>query len=260
MSSTADVPAEHSQAVTNVGPALIGGVVPALTLEQFRQALPDKVKKSINQELIDQINATLSDPDQYEAYRDNLLSYTKVMTDGRWKISEYLNAVRYVSFKLMGCTNIEAYTKTFPDKYQRFVSAGVSSKDIASYVTAFNKSKLVNLIFEQTLIPSYVLNQDLYQRALNVQADLMMNAKSEKVRCEAASSLLTQLKQPEVKKVELDIGMKEDSSIGALRAATLELARQQRLAMEAGQITAKEAAHSRVMAAEVVDVQAKEIP
>jgi hypothetical protein len=231
-----------------------------LTLEQFRQALPDKVKKSINQELIDQINATLSDPDQYEAYRDNLLSYTKVMTDGRWKISEYLNAVRYVSFKLMGCTNIEAYTKTFPDKYQRFVSAGVSSKDIASYVTAFNKSKLVNLIFEQTLIPSYVLNQDLYQRALNVQADLMMNAKSEKVRCEAASSLLTQLKQPEVKKVELDIGMKEDSSIGALRAATLELARQQRLAMEAGQITAKEAAHSRVMAAEVVDVQAKEIP
>jgi len=46
----------------------------ALTVEQFKVALPDKVKKSINQELIDKINATLSDPDMYEAYRDNLLS------------------------------------------------------------------------------------------------------------------------------------------------------------------------------------------
>ena len=46
-----------------------------LTVEQFKVALPDKVKKSINQELIDQINTTLADPDMYESYRDNLLSY-----------------------------------------------------------------------------------------------------------------------------------------------------------------------------------------
>ena len=189
-----------------------------LTLDQFQLALPDKVKKSINQELIDQINNTLSDPEMFESYRDNLISYTKVMADGKFKVTQYIDAVRYVSFKLMGCTNIEAYTKTFPDKYQRFIQQGVQAKDIASYVTAYNKSKLVNLIFEQTLIPSHVLNQDLYQRALNVQADLMINAKSEKVRCDAANSLLTQLKAPEVKKVELDIGVKEDGSIAALRA------------------------------------------
>ena len=103
-----------------------------LTVEQFRMALPDKVKKSVNQELIDQINQTLSDPDMFETYRDNLLSYTKVMADGRFKITDYVNAVKYVSHKLMGCTNIEAYTKTFPDKYQRWVNQGVSSKDIAS--------------------------------------------------------------------------------------------------------------------------------
>lgn len=229
----------------------------ALTVEQFKMALPDKVKKSINQELIDQINTTLSDPEMYEAYRDNLLSYTTVMADGRFKISNYIDAVRYVSHKLMGSTNIEAYTKAFPDKYQRFVQQGVSAKDIASYVTAYNKSKLVNLIFEQTLIPSYVLNQDLYQKALNVQAELMVSAKSEKVRADAANSLLVHLKMPETQKVELDIGVKADSSIAALRAATLELARSQRLAMEAGQINAKDAAHSKL---EVIDVYAQEVP
>jgi hypothetical protein len=221
-------------------------------------ALPDKVKKSINQELIDQINTTLGDPEMYESYRDNLLSYTKVMADGRFKVQEYVNAVKYVSHKLMGATNIEAYSKTFPDKITRFAAQGVTAKDIASYVTAYNKSKLVNLIFEQTLIPSYVLNQDMYQRALNVQADLMISAKSEKVRSDAANSLLTHLKMPETQKVELDVKVREDGSISQLRQATMELARAQRLAMESGQVTAQDVAHSRVIPAEVVDVEAKE--
>lgn len=218
-----------------------------LTIEQFKQALPDKVKKSINQELIDQINTTLADPELYESYRDNLISYTKVMADGKFKISSYIDAVRYVSHKLMGCTNIDAYTKTFPDKYARFIQQGVTAKDIASYVTAYNKSKLVNLIFEQTLIPSYVLNQDLYQKALNVQAELMVSANSEKVRCDAANSLLTHLKMPETQKVELEIGVKEDGSIAALRATTMELARMQRLMVESGAMNAQEIAHGKLV-------------
>jgi hypothetical protein len=232
----------------------------ALTVEQFRAALPDKVKKSVNQQLVDQVNATLSEPELFEAYRDNLLSYTKVMADGRFKVSEYINAVKYVSHKLMGCTNIDAYSKTFPDKILRFQSEGVSSKDIASYVTAYNKSKLVNLILEQTLIPSYVLNQDLYQKALNVQAELMVTAKSEKVRSDAANSLLSHLKMPEKQTVELDLTVKEDSSIGQLRQATLELVQQQKLILQAGVMNAQQVAHSKVLATgSVVDVQAKEI-
>ena len=228
----------------------------ALTVEQFKQCLPDKVKKSINQELIDQINNTLADPELYESYRDNLLSYTKVMADGRFKVSSYVDAVRYVSHKLMGSTNIEAYTKTFPDKYARFVQQGVQAKDIASYVTAYNKSKLVNLIFEQTLIPSYVLNQDLYQKALNVQAELMIASKSDKVRCDAANSLLTHLKMPETQKIELEIGVKEDSSIQALRDSTMALARQQRMMLEAGAMNAQDIAHTKL---QVVDVEAVEV-
>ena len=226
-----------------------------LTLEQFQMALPDKVKKSVNQELIDSVNAVISDPEVYEAYRENLLSYTKVMQDGKFKVTGYVDAVRYVSYKLMGHTNIDSYIKTFPDKYQRFLDQGVAAKDIASYVTAYNKSKLVNLIFEQTIIPSYVLNQDLYQKALNVQAELMVSSKSDMVRTTAANSLLTQLKMPDKQKVELDINVKEDGSIAALRAATLELAKHQRLSMQAGQSTAQEIAASSL----VIDVTAVEV-
>jgi hypothetical protein len=226
-----------------------------LTLDAFRTALPDKVKKTINQELMDSINKTLSDPDMYETYRDNLISYASVMADGRFKMESYVSAVKYVSHKLMGATNISAYVKTFPDKYQDFISRGVETKDIASYVTAYNKSKLVNLIMEQTLIPSYVLNQDLYQKALNVQAELMLTAKSEKVRSDAANSLLTQLKMPEVNKVQLDVNVKEDGSIAALRESTLELVRQQRLMVQAGAMNAQEVAHTKL----VIDVESREV-
>ena len=227
----------------------------ALTLETFRTALPDKVKKTINQELMDNINKTLSDPDMFETYRENLLSYASVMADGRFKMESYVSAVKYVSHKLMGASNIAAYIKTFPDKYQDFINRGIETKDIASYVTAYNKSKLVNLIMEQTLIPSYVLNQDLYQKALNVQAELMLNAKSEKVRSDAANSLLSQLKMPEVNKVQLDVNVKEDGSIAALRESTLELVRQQKLMVQAGAMNAQEVAHSKL----VIDVESREV-
>lgn len=226
-----------------------------LTLETFRTALPDKVKKTINQELMDSINNTLSDTDMYETYRENLLSYASVMADGRFKMESYVSAVKYVSHKLMGASNIAAYIKTFPDKYQDFINRGIETKDIASYVTAYNKSKLVNLIMEQTLIPSYVLNQDLYQKALNVQAELMLTAKSEKVRSDAANSLLTQLKMPEVNKVQLDVNVKEDGSIAALRESTLELVRQQKLMVQAGAMNAQEVAHSKL----VIDVESREV-
>ena len=226
-----------------------------LTEEQFKAALPDKVKKSVNPELMDQINTTLADPELYESYRDNLVSYTSVMADGRFKISNYIEAVKYVSHKLMGCTNIDAYVKTFPDKYARFLAQGVVAKDIASYVTAYNKSKLVNLIFEQTMIPHYVLNQDMYQKALNVQAELMTTANSEKVRCDAANSLLTHLKMPETQKVELDLKIKEDGSIAALRATTLELAKMQRLMVESGAMNAQEIAHGKL----VIDADFSEV-
>ena len=222
----------------------------ALTEEEFKAALPDKVKRTIGKDLMFKINEVLAEPEMYEQYRDNLLSYTGVMQDGRFKIANYIDAVKYVSHKLAGRSNIAAYSRTFPDKIKRFEDKGIAAKDVASYVSAYHKSKLVGLLLEQTLVPTWVLNQDLYQQALNTQAELMINANSEKVRTDAANSLLSHLKQPETQKIQLDIGVKEDSSIDKLRQATLELAAAQRLAVQAGSMNAQEVAHSPV----VIDV------
>ena len=225
----------------------------ALTVDQFKDSLPATLRKSVNAELIQKINTTLSDPDMYETYRDNLLGYTQVMQEGKFKVTNYIDAVKYVSQKLMNKTNNDAFAATFPSKVQNWVTQGVASKDIASYVTAYNKSKLVNLIYEQTLIPTHVLNQDLYQKGLNTLAELMTGARSEMVRCNAANSLIVALKPPETKKMELEISQKEDSSIASLRESTLALVKAQREMIEGGQMNAQQVAHSEIIEAEVVE-------
>ena len=228
-----------------------------LTTEQFNQVLPPKMRKSVNPELLDSINKTMSDPVMRENFRDNLLSYTSVMANGKFKMDQYINAVKYVSFKLLGATNIAAYTRAFPDRYQGLVNRGASAKDISAYVPAYSHNKLVTLILEQTLIPTHIVNADLYQKGINVLADLMVNANSEKVRSDCANNLLTQLKPPEIKKIELDIGIKEDRSIQELRETTMELAAQQRKMIQSGMSDARDVAHSTVIIGEsdVVEVQ-----
>lgn len=218
-----------------------------LTEDQFKRVLPAQFKKSVNPVLIQGVNKIIGDPQFRENYRENLLSYTSVMRDGKFKIEQYIEAVKYVSCKLLGSSNIDAYVKCFPDRYQRMLDNGVNSKDIASAVTAYNKNKLVNLILEQTLIPFHVLNHDMYQKALNVQADLMNTANSEKVRTDAANSILNHLKAPETRKIELDISIGEDKSIDELRATTLELVAQQRKMIEARVMNAKGIAESKLL-------------
>lgn len=223
-----------------------------LTLDQFQKALPKQIKNAVDQDMVDSINAVLSDAQLSQNYRDNLLSYTGVMRDGKFKMHQYLDAVKYVSFKLMGDSNIVAYAKTFANRYQELINNNTSDKDISAYVAGYNKTKLVNLIFEQTIIPSHILNADMYQKAINTQAELMISAKSEKVRSDAANSLLTHLKPPEVKKIELDIGIKQDSSIEELRATTLALVEQQKQMIQSNTMSAQAIAHTKLV---VIDAE-----
>lgn len=210
----------------------------ALTEEQFKAALPSNMKRDINPMLIMRINNVIDNETEWEVFRENLLSFTHILQEGKFKMSQYINAVRYVGYKVMGYTNKDAYAKTFPEKIEEFSRRNISAKDISSYTTAYNKSKLVNLIFEQTLIPTHILNAPIFQRAINVQMEIMLDDKvSAKVRSDAANSLLTHLKAPETKKMELDIGIKPGGIIDEYQAAMkMMVEKQQELIRQGGDV------------------------
>lgn len=216
----------------------------SISEEQFKQALPQQMHKRVNQEILDVVNSALTDPGTAEMMRENIISYSSILQEGRFKIPNYIDAVKYVSFKVMGDTNKLAYKKTFPVKYQNFVDSGVSDADISKYISAYNKSKLVNLILAQTIVPLHVLNMDKEQEAINHLAYLMKNAKSEKVQADSANSLLVHLKRPEVQKVELDIGVKDSNVIADLKQTTMELAAQQKRMLDLGIHNAKDVAQA----------------
>ena len=205
-----------------------------MTSEEFKSVLPLQLKNAVTQEVMDSINQVLSGPESTEIFKENLLSYTRVLLEGKFKMTSYVSAVRYVSFKLLGGTNKAAFTATFPDKIARWTAQGISEKDQASYISAYHKSKLVNLIMEQTLIPLHVLNAPTRQEAVNILADLMRNASSEKVRSDSAAHILRELKPPEKTKIELDLGAKADKTLDTLRETTRMLVEQQKAMIAQG--------------------------
>lgn len=223
-----------------------------LTIEQVTKALPTQLKTNVDQGFVDQLNKISSDPVVSQNIRENFISYSSILREGRFKIEDYTHAVAYVSYKIMGYTNKDAYIRTFPQRYQVLTQRGASDKDISSYVAAYNKNKLVNLILEQTLIPMWVVNQDIYQKAINTQADLMQNARSEKVRSDAANSLLTHLKKPESKKVELDIGMVDKTGLSELNEQLRKMTVIQQDLIHNG-MTTKQIAHQNIVEAEVIE-------
>lgn len=224
-----------------------------LTVDQVAKALPVTLKGVATQTFVDQINNIVSDPIVAEQVRNNFISYTGVLKDGKFKTEDYLHAVVYVSHKLMNQSNEEAYFRTFPQRHQALIAKGTSKKDISSYVSMYNKGKLVQAVMEQTMTPSWVLNQSLYQEALNVQADLMHNAVSEMVRTTAANSILTQLQKPKEVGPLLNIDMKETSGMVEMKAMLVDLARQQQAAIAAG-VTTKDIAAQNIIEVEARDV------
>ena len=226
----------------------------SLTKDELIAALPPSVQGGVSDTLVNELNSIITDPDFRETFRENMISYNRVLSEGKFKLSSYMNAVMYVSYKLMGYNNMDAYSLTFPQKFQSWVVSGKTNQTMSAHVAMYNKSKLVNLVYAQAVIPTHVLNQDKFQEAINRQYWLMNNAASEKVQSDAANSLMIHLKPPEEKQINLNIGMEETDTIKELYAAIGSLAAKQVQAIADKTFTAGEIAASRIIEAEVIDV------
>lgn len=218
-----------------------------LTPELLAQNLPAKLKKNVTPDLLKVVENLVDDPMIRDNFKENLLSYTNVLSEGQYNIPQYLDAVHYVTHRMMGSGITQAYSKTFPDRYNKLVARGATAKDIASFSTAYNKNKLVNLIVEQTMIPTHILNVDTHQKAINKLAEIMADEDvSARVQVDAATGLLTHLATPVTNKVQVDVSIK-DESIDELKRTTRELAAKQKEMLEGGLMDTTEVARSTIV-------------
>lgn len=221
-----------------------------LTLDVLKDVAPKKTRSIITQDLVDKLNEWNEDPKLLGGLNENVLSYINVLQTGKYRISDYMNAVRFVSYKLIGHSDIDAYAITFPDRYQKLIDKGENRDSIAPYVSMFKKNELVVKVLEQTIVPSHVLNAPMHQEALNELWKIGIRAKSEMARVNALCKVLDATAAPVAAKIELDLKMDNSDSIAELRKATAALAEQQLASIKTG-VAVKVIAESSIIEAEI---------
>lgn len=224
---------------TTSGSMVIEPTSNQLTLSQVKDAVPKSLKANITQDLVDTLNGLGDMPEEGKLIRDNFLSFSDILKNGNYKTQDYVNACIYASYKIMGLTNTEAYYKTFPDRQLKLKAKGATSKEVSSYVSAFNRGELVQQMMNRAMIPSWLLNQDVFQEAVNTQVELMRTAKSERVRFMAADSLMNHLNKPENTNSNpgLNININSYAGLDDLTSKITELATLQKQAIDAGAST-----------------------
>lgn len=225
-----------------------------LTLDMVVETLPPGMKNLVTQALVDRLNNLDADPHLAEGMRQNFLSYTSVLLEGKYRLEDYLNAVKFVSYLVMRYSKKDAWVRTFPDRYQALVAKGADKKTISAHVSMYAGGQLVNLIVQRVAVPFHVLNQDKRQEALEKLASVMRTADSDFVKVQAANGILQHLTPPKevtAAQLNLNVGVGVVSTVNSLEKSLAQLVQQQKKMIEEGFATTKSIAEASIVDAEV---------
>lgn len=216
-----------------------------MEVESFKKIYPRKVNQETAEQCVKLINESIQGMDfmMREHYRDTLISVFDILdgSNGKYKFTDYLNAVKFVTYKLAGHTDVRAYAMTFPERIDRMAQEKVPTSHLYVYASGYAKNKLVVDIQTKLIVPTHILFQDVFHQAVKVQATIMNDdSVSPKVRVEAANSLMTHLKQPEVKKAELQVTTSDSGVIGQLADALSNLSKGHQELLSQGKTTLKD--------------------
>lgn len=192
------------------------------TLEDMKRLMPNK-KNSITQKAVDIINRSASEPEfQGETLAQSAALYENVIKGTRASIPEYLNAIRFCAYVVSNESNYtEAYKRVFYDREFVILRAELETDhpqyaELTSAASRYRRSKLVVDILTASQVPLDLIFAGQRYKAMGVLADVMENGRYDRDRVSAAKELLAATSGPEHMKIELDVGIKEDSAVQAL--------------------------------------------
>ena len=192
----------------------------------------------------------IEDENLCEIIEENYLTYVSALRTGKYSSQEYINAVKYVSIKLMGGSNTEAYRAVFPERYEKIKEKAkgancTQDRYVDGFVSMYNRTALVTKLMEQSLVPSYVLNAPLHQKVINELANMVFDAGVKGMaRVKACEVLLNYTKMPDVIKHELDLSDTGIDTVANLKEAMASLSETIQRGMDKNVITLKQVAES----------------
>lgn len=215
-------------------------IVKTITKEDLQKALPSR-KNAITDEIAEIINRSIHEPEfQGVPLLDTAITYEKVMTQNRASIKEYLRALKFCAYLVSMDDNFtEAYKRAFSDRdfvKERLNVSTNSTKynELTSAASRYRKSKLVVDILTMSQVPLDLMFTGARYKAVGVLAELMVTAKLDRDKINAAKELLAATKGPEEVKMELDVGERTANLQQQLSAQLMESVALQKKMLEAG--------------------------
>lgn len=210
----------------------------------IQAAVGRRLRGFIDEEFMDKLEVISGSGDEVidEYMGENFVEWLGVLEGGKWGLREYIDAVKYCSYRLLGETQESSYRKCFQEKCgkveERYSGESEASRKerVCWLARAYDKNKLVCMIMRQSLVPSWILNAPLYQEALNELVKMVRNNEVKgmsKVR--ACEAIIEATKQPEEVKVSIggNVGVRSEA-MDELRQVTEELCRGLKEEMRSG--------------------------
>ena len=226
-----------------------------ITLAELKEVYPIKVSDVVLQNAVDIINNTSKNLDftMAQYFRESCINHIDIMKESKHRVSfqDYVNACKFVTFKMAGNTDVRAYALTFPDRVRRMEREKISNSHLYQYANIYSKNKTVVEVMTKVMVPKYVMYQDWFDKAVNVQGEIMLSDKAPfKVKSDAANSLMTHLKPPEIKQAEVKINTSGSGAITQLAEALNNLSSKQSDMLRSGRYTLQE-----IREAEIIEVK-----
>jgi hypothetical protein len=199
-------------------------------------SLPEVNKRldnTITQELIKKITdkGYLTSED----IESRIVDTSHILNSGKWKVTDYMKAVEFTSYRLAGDSQVEAYRKTFPER-----CSTKKNNTILASASIYNSGKLVQHLIGMAQIPLHLLYMRERHAAIRRLAGLIETSMSERIQMEASDKLLTHIKGPEEFKFELDLGIGANDTIAELTDSLNSIAAMAKKKLDDGTIDAKQ--------------------
>lgn len=229
-----------------------------LALNTVQSQLKGKNKLAVDERTMDEIKLLAENPDYGPEFLDVYLDHLNVLDKtARATPHTYLCAVKFFILVESEHTLTDAYIKTFPDRYEarkrNHPDSGPGDKDfMRGEASRYNRTLMLQEIRTAAHTPVQLIHRHTFHWAIQQQADLAANAKSEMVRQKAGEVLIRELKPLDDTVLAIDVTDGAKSAIEGLRLAAEKLAVAEQRSVNAG-VPLKTIAHSRVYESEVVD-------
>ena len=212
-----------------------------LSIEFLKEKFPAKAN-TITTEVVDLINQANNDPEfNGNEFVNSMITYQSVMLKNSASISEFIKALKFCAYLEATDDNYtQAYIKARGD--EQFVidrmnkpTTSPEYKMLTNAASRYRKSPIVIDLLIQTSMPENLLFRSARLSAFNVLFTEMTTAMYSKDRITAADKLLVHTTAPETKKIELDIGNKQDNIIDKYMNMINDLVRTQKEKISAGE-------------------------